>query len=50
MTWPSVSAQIAANRNCFDALIAQKGWTIEVLGASAQNPLPLGHEIKAAME
>ena len=48
-TRPSVSDHIAANTNCFEALIAEKVWTI---GPIASDPtiLPLGREIQAALE
>ena len=47
---PAVAAHIAGNKNCFEALITEKGWVIGGLAASDEKLFPLGHEVKAAIE
>lgn len=50
MTRPSVSAHIAANRNCFVALIEQEGWAIDGLATTTATSLPLNHDLQSALE
>ena len=47
---PAVAAHIAANKNCFEALITKKDWVIAGQAPSDQEPVPLGQEIKDAIE
>ena len=47
---PAAAAHIAANKNCFEALITEKGWVIGGLAASDKELFPLGQEIKDAIE